>query len=404
MTVPSGAPLAGMRIVELAGFVAVPLGGMTLASLGAEVIRVDPIGGGPDRGRWPADPSGNSLYWAGLNQGKKSVTVDLRAPEGRELVAELAAAAGIVLTNTHPRPGLSPVDLRGRRPDLIHVQLTGRRDGSTAVDYTVNAECGFPGITGPAELDAPVNHVLPAWDIATGLYLAVGLLAAERQRDRTGEPQTLRVALGDVALATAGHLGYLAEAQLTETPRGRIGNDIYGDFGRDFVAADGERFMLLVLTSRHWDDLLTVTGLDAPVREFAKAMGADFAQPAERYRYRQALAGMLADWFAARTGAEVHATLGRSSALWGRYRTFGDLVSSGSLAANPLMSRVNQPGISSYLSPGSPLLFDEVQRPARPAPTLGEHTDSVLSGVLDLPGAKLDDLRRRGVIGTAIAP
>lgn len=401
MTVGIDAPLAGMRVLEISGFVAAPLGGMTLASLGAEVIRVDPIGGGPDRCRWPVDPAGNSLYWAGLNQGKKSVTVDLKAPEGRELVAGLAAAAGIVLTNARPRPGLSPAELRDRRPDLIHVQLNGRRDGGTAVDYTVNAESGFPGVTGPGELDAPVNHALPAWDIATGLYLAVGLLAAEHHRARTGEPQTLQVALSDVAIATAGHLGYLAEAQVTSNPRSRIGNDVYGDFGRDFVAADGDRFMILVLTSRHWDNLLAVTGLDAPVREFEKSIGADFRHAADRYRYRQGLAGMLGAWFAARPGEEVEASLRGSSALWGRYRTFSELVTDGSLTANPLVNRVDQPGIGSYLSPGSPLLFDAAQRPAQPAPILGEHTDSLLTELLDIQGPELDDLRRRGVIATA---
>ena len=131
------APLEGMRVVELSSFVAVPLGGMTLAQLGADVIRVDQIGGGPDIDRWPLAPSGRSLYWAGLNKGKRSVTVDLRSPEGRELVADLVAESGVVLTNAPQREGLTYEALRERRPDLIHVQLQGRRDGGNAVDYTV---------------------------------------------------------------------------------------------------------------------------------------------------------------------------------------------------------------------------------------------------------------------------
>lgn len=398
MTTALEAPLTGLRVLELSSFVAAPLGGMTLASLGAEVIRVDPIEGGPDRRRWPVDDKGNSLYWASLNQGKKSVTADLRSPGGRDLVADLAAETGIVLTNARARPGLSVAELRRVRPDLIHVQLNGRRGGGTAVDYTVNAECGFPDLTGPTDLASPVNHVLPAWDVATGLYLAVGLLAADRLRARTGEGQSLEVALADVALATAGQLGYLAEAQLSTTPRGRIGNDVYGDFGRDFVAADQSRFMVLVLTSRHWRDLLSATGLADTIAEYGKAVGADFDDPGERFRHRGALAGLFRTWFETRPAAQIEAELAATSVLWSRYRSFSDLATDGTLAANPLLSQLAQPGIGTYLSPGSPLLFGSRQRPASPAPTLGEHTESVLSELLGLEADAITDLRQRGII------
>src|SRR5882724_13307625 len=96
-------PLAGLTVVEVSSFIAAPLGGMTLAQLGAEVIRVDPLGGGPDLGRWPLAASGTSLYWTALNKGKRSVTLNLREAEGLRLFGELLAASGpgggIVLTN-----------------------------------------------------------------------------------------------------------------------------------------------------------------------------------------------------------------------------------------------------------------------------------------------------------------
>jgi 2-methylfumaryl-CoA isomerase len=105
--------LEGLRILEISSFVAAPLGGMTLAQLGAEVIRVDPIGGAPDVRRWPLAPSGASIYWAGLNKGKRSVTVDLRSVRGGEILARLAAETGIVLTNA-ARPSY---DLLAAPPD-----------------------------------------------------------------------------------------------------------------------------------------------------------------------------------------------------------------------------------------------------------------------------------------------
>ena len=213
-----GAPLAGLRVIEVSSFVAAPLGGMTLAQLGAEVIRIDPLGGAPDTTRWPLAPNGGSLYWAGLNKGKRSVTLDLRSPGGQRAVADLVASSGpdggIVLTNAG-YPWLSYDALRDARPDLIHLHITGRHDGSPAVDYTVNAGVGFPLVTGRPRHAGPVNHVLPAWDVACGLYAAVGILAAERHRRRTGAGRAITLALADVALAVTGHLGFLAEGRLS---------------------------------------------------------------------------------------------------------------------------------------------------------------------------------------------
>ncbi len=368
-----------MRVVELSSFVAAPLGGMTLAQLGADVIRVDQTGGGPDIDRWPLAPSGRSLYWAGLNKGKRSVTVDLRSAADRDVVARLITECGTVLTNAPPREGLTYDELRASRPDLVHVQLHGDRDGGNAVDYTVNASLGFPSITGPETWSTPVNYALPAWDVACGLYLTVGLLAAERHRLRTGEGRQIRVALQDVALATAGNLGYLAEAQLCAEPRPRLGNHLFGDFGRDFVTADG-RVMVAVLTARHWRDLVAVTGLAEVAGALERALDADFGQAGDRYTYREALGGVLAPWFSSRTCAEVGDAMRDTSVLWSRYRDFAELAAD--LHAYPLMGELDQPGVGPHLAPGSPILFGSASPPPSPAPTLGEHTGDVLRTVL----------------------
>ena len=112
-------PLADLRVIEGSAFVAAPLGGMTLAQLGADVIRFDQIGGGLDHKRWPLAPSGQSLFWAGLNKGKRSLRINLRSDEGRELVSEVIAAAGAFLTNFPARGWLSYETLRARRASLL---------------------------------------------------------------------------------------------------------------------------------------------------------------------------------------------------------------------------------------------------------------------------------------------
>ncbi|MFI6521424.1 CoA transferase [Spirillospora sp. NPDC050679] len=379
--------LDGLRIVEVSSFVAAPLGGMTLAQLGAEVVRVDPIGGAADAGRWPLAPSGTSLLWTGMNKGKRSVTVDLRAPAGREVVTSLVADAGTVLTNAVGRSWLSHEALSRVRRDLIHLQIEGRHDGGAAVDYTVNAEIGFPMVTGPADHAAPVSHVLPAWDVACGLYAAVGLLAAERRRSRTGEGARIRLPLYDVALATAGNLGLLAEAQLG-AERPRIGNHLFGGFGRDFALADGGRVMVVALTARHFADLCAATGLDGTVAELARLLNADFTVDGDRYRHREALAALVAPWFEARTLAEVGDALARSSVLWAPYRRFSEI----DLDGNPMMGEIDQPGVGRIKAPASPL--DTGDRAPVPAPGLGEHTEEVLSAL----GLDTAALRAQGVV------
>src|SRR5436305_15181448 len=120
------APLGGLTVIEVSSFVAVPLCGMTLRQLGAEVIRVDPIGGAWDTNRWPLTTDGTSIYWTGLNKGKRSATIDLRSVDGQELVQRLVVEGdGIVVTNDAGLPWLSYDTLVAKRSDLITLQLLG---------------------------------------------------------------------------------------------------------------------------------------------------------------------------------------------------------------------------------------------------------------------------------------
>ncbi len=306
-------------MVEISAFVAAPLGGATLARLGAEVIRVDPLGGGLDSARWPLH-DGRSLYWAGLNRGKRSVALDLRSDRGQEVAARLAASAGTVLTNLPQRGPLAYEALRERRPDLVMVMITGHADGSAAVDYTVNAATGFPWVTGPPGHEGPVNHVLPAWDVATGLLAAATLLAGDRRRMREGDGSLALISLADVALRVADQLGLVDEARLIEEPRGRFGNDVYGTYGRDFRTGDGRRLMVLALTPRQWNSLEAATGLP-----FATIPG-DLLDEGQRWLERERINALLEAWVGEREYAEVASRFREHDVLWGPYRTFKEMA------------------------------------------------------------------------------
>ena len=383
-------PLSDLTVVEVSSFVAAPLCGMTLSQLGAEVIRIDPIGGASDAHRWPLAASGTSIYWTGLNKGKRSATIDLRSPEGQELVQRLIVEGdGVVVTNAAGLAWLSFDTLVAHRPDLIHLQVLGRHDGSTGVDYTVNAATGFPLVTGPANHAGPINHVLPAWDVSCGLYAALAVVAAVRRRDQSGVGAHISVALEDVALATAGNLGLLTEPQVNGTERQRLGNAIYGQYGQDFASRDGVAFMVVTLTKRHFHDLVEVSGTGAAVSALADSLGVDFGDEGERYRYRDVLSGLFATWFADHSADEITKALSATSVLFERYRSFAQVAEDERVTANPLFSRLHQDGLGDYLAPGLPTVFDGAHLASEPSPRLGGDTAGVLSTRLGLSAADI---------------
>jgi 2-methylfumaryl-CoA isomerase len=391
-------PLAGVRIVEISSFVAVPLAGMTLTQLGAEVIRVDPIGGAADYRRWPLTDDGESIYWAGLNKGKRSLAIDMRSEQGQELVVRLIAESGVFITNVVGRQWHSYEALNRIRADLIHVEVSGRADGGTAVDYTVNAAIGFPLATGPTEVTTPVNHVLPAWDVTCGLYVALAVATALRHRDATGQGQRIRIPLENVALATAGNLSLLTEAMVNGTSRQRIGNAVYGTYGQDFTSSDGVAFMIVALTGRHFRDLMALTSTTEAVAALADSLGADFSDEGQRFRHRDALSSLFADWFAAHTGLEIIAGLSATSVLWERYQSFAETSATSRVTANPMFTELDQPRVGRYLAPGLPVSIDGAYPPAVPAPALGDDTAAVLGEWLALPADELARLIQSGAV------
>jgi 2-methylfumaryl-CoA isomerase len=402
--------LDGMRVVEGSAFVAAPLGGMTLAQLGADVIRFDPIGGGLDQNRWPVTEDGKSLFWAGMNKGKRSIQVDLRSPAGQELATALITApgdeAGLFLTNFPARGWLDYEALREGREDLVMVSINGNYDGTSAVDYTVNPATGFPWATGPRHLSVPFNHLLPAWDAITGTLAAGGMLAAERHRTRTGKGQLVRVALSDVAFAMVGNLGKIAEAQICRRERPKDGNYLYGAFGRDFLTKGGQRIMIVALTLRQWRSLVEATGLGEAFEALERMLDVDLDKEGDRFVAREVIGATLKPWTTARTLDEIREVFDAHGVCWGPYQTFMELVDGDPRCStdNPMFDEVEQPGIGSHLMAGSPLEFGQVERvPVRRAPLLGEHTDEVLAEVLGLSDAEIGRLQEDGVVATKAA-
>lgn len=397
--------LEGLRVVEGTAFVAAPSAGMTLAQMGAEVIRFDRIRGGLDHHRWPVTRDNKSLFWAGLNKGKRSIAVDVGTPRGQEIVTRLICApgpeAGIFLTNLRVRGWMDYEQLKQHREDLIMLTVLGTRDGGPAVDYTVNPSVGFPYATGPEGSADPVCHVLPAWDCITGQMAALGLLAAERHRRLTGRGQSVEIALKDVAAAMLGNLGIIGEVAINGIDRPKYGNYLYGAYGNEFDTADGRKIMLVALTRRQWDGLCQVTGLKPEFDALGRRLGLDLNREGDRFEARHEITALLQPWFRARKVEDFAKTFDDNGVTWSVFRTFKQAVENDPdlSTRHPMFSEVEQPGIGQYPVPGTPFEFSEFERcPPERAPVLGEHTDEILSGILGLSDSEISRLHSDRIV------
>ena len=395
-------PLDGLQIVECASFVAGPVSGMTLAQLGADVIRVDPIGGRSDRHRWPVAENGESFYWASLNKGKRSMQVDTRSERGRELVRALVSAPGgsrgMLVDNAVGQSWLSYKSMSSQRPDLIQVRVQGHPNGKPAFDYTVNAEIGIPPITGPQDYSGPVNHVLPAWDLLTGMTVVSSLLALLRRRDQTGQGAFAEVALLDVALASIANLGWLSEVQARGADRPRHGNHVYGSFGVDFACADGRRVMVVALTDAQWRALCAVTGTEAVFDALETALGVDLTREGDRYELRETIAAIIRPWFASRDLNAVRRDLDDARVLWGPYRAMVDVVAAHQHSEHPVLADMEMPSGLTGITGRAPVRLDGTHTEAGTVPRLGQDTCAVLAEVLALTSAEIGRLLQDGTV------
>jgi 2-methylfumaryl-CoA isomerase len=239
----------------------------------------------------------------------------------------------------------------------------------------------------------PVNHVLPSWDVTTGLMAAVSLLAADRERRHTGNGCEIRLPLSDIAFAMLANLGHVAEVQTSGRDRARYGNALFGTFGSDFATADGKRLMIVAVTARQWTALIEALALKEDVAAIERQCGLNFtADEGARFTEREALFAVIAARIETMTVAELGRRFSGTAVCWGQYQTvLGALRDDPRLSrANPLFADVRHPSGETYLTPGFPgSVMTQPRRTAAAAPALGADTDEILADVLGLSGAEI---------------
>ena len=397
--------LSDLTIVEASSFVASPTAGLYCAQMGAEVIRVDHKAGGLDYNRYMLTSQGRSLSWENLNRAKKSVALDLTSGEGQELLVALAAQAGSLVTNLPEKSFLTHEAVAASRPDLVSLRIMGWHDGRQAMDFTVNAASGYPLMTGPEDWDAanppPVNHVLPAWDFITGAYSAFALLAGIRHRDQTGQGTELRVPLGDVAIGTVANSGAMAEMLYRGGDRERLGNAIWGAFGRDFTSKDGKRFMVAALTAKQWRGLVAAFGLADQIAELETEFGVSLASSdVPRFANRHRLFEVFQAAASQMKWSDLEARLAAEGCTYERYRTMHEAANDPMLVTdNPLFgpSPANPSGFAYPAARSFANIPGQARGDPRPAPYLGEHTEQVLADKLGLSSGAIAALVDRDV-------
>jgi crotonobetainyl-CoA:carnitine CoA-transferase CaiB-like acyl-CoA transferase len=385
-------PLAHVRVLDLSRIMAGPWAGQLLADLGADVIKVERPDVGDDTRTWgppfltDADGTriGDSGYFLSVNRGKRSVTLDLASPAGQEAVRALALRSDIVLENfkagTLARFGLGPDDLRTLKPDLIYCSITGfgqtgpRRDHA-AYDFMIQAMGGLMSVTGePDDVPGggPQKVGVPIVDIMTGMYAAVGVLAALTRRAETGDGEYIDLAMLDV------QVGFLANQAMNYLLSGREprrrGNRHPNIQPQDvFRCRDGH--------------LVLAVGNDTQFRRFAEIIGhaaladdPDYATNDQRVRHLDALHPIIAAALAAEDVAHWLAALERAGVPGAPINTVAAVLDDEQVKHREMVREIPHPAAGSLAQIANPLRLAEAPlRYDRPPPLLGEHTAEVLA-------------------------
>ena len=399
-------PLQGIRVLDLTRALAGPFCTMMLGDLGADVIKVERPGRGDDSRGWgppfvgePYGPyPGESAYFIAANRNKRSVALNLKSPEGQEIVRGLAGVSDALVENFRTgvldRMGLGYKDLRAVNPRLVYCSVSGYgRTGPYAerpgYDFIIQAEGGLMGIIGPEE-GPPYRVGVPIVDITSGMFAATAILAALRARDHTGEGQLVDVSLLDTqaALLTNAASNYLVGGA---EPR-RLGNAHPNIAPYEAFQARDRWFALAAANERQWSTLCDTIGRP-DLKDDPR-----FATNGARVSNRAALAEALNGTFATRDADEWLANLREAGLPCGPINTIPDVFDHPQAQARELTLEAQHPTAGPVQLIGFPYKLS--QTPAevrRPPPLLGQHTDQVLMELLDYSAEQVASLRERGV-------
>ncbi|MEV0972509.1 CaiB/BaiF CoA transferase family protein [Microtetraspora glauca] len=396
----SGGPLAGVRVLELGSFIAGPFAGQLLGDYGADVIKVEPLGEGDVMRRWGVVRDGESLWWPSIARNKRSAAIDLRRPEGRDLVRRMAREVDVVLENFRPGTlagwGLDYATLAADHPGLIMVHVSGfgqsgPRAGDAGFGSIGEAMGGIRHTTGNP--DRPSSRAgISLGDSLASLFAVIGTLAALSERSRSGRGQEVDVAIYEAVAALMEST--MADHELAGVTRGRTGSVLPG------VAPSN------VYPTRDGGEVLIAANADTIFGRLCKAMGTPELITDERYATHEArgrsmteLDGLIARWTATLNAAELLEILGEHRIPAGRTFTAADMLADPHYAAREMVVRLtNAAGVEVPAAGVVPKFSRTPGSASAPGPALGAHTRAALADLAGVGPGEWDRLLSSGVV------
>lgn len=399
--IPANGPLHGVRVLDLSRVLAGPYCTMFLGDLGADVVKVEQPGSGDDTRSWgPPFQGGESAYFLCVNRNKRSVTLDLKTPDGMELLRRLALEADVLMENFRPGTlagwGLSEAEVRRQNPRLIYAALSafgasGPMKDRPGYDLAVQAWGGLMSVTGPADGE-PSKVGVAIIDVVAGLMLGKSIAAALYARERTGRGQRIETSLMEAEVASLVNAG--SNYLVTGEAPGRWGNAHPNIVPyQSFATADGH--------------LVVAAANEAIWTRFCQGVGkpelaADprFDTNAHRVENRDALLAVLDDLFRSRTGREWVELLNRIGVPCSPVQDIRQVFDSPQVREREMLREIDHPTAGKVRMAGLPVKFSETPAAIRLAPPLlGEHNDLVLKDWIGLDEAGAAELRSRGALG-----
>lgn len=393
-------PLAGLRIIDAGTMVAGPFAATLLADFGAEVIKIEIPGRGDTLRQLGPVKNGASMWFAADARGKKSITLDLRTPKGRDLLLRLVAHADALVENFIPgtldRWGLDGDTLRAANPRLVIARAsgfgqTGPYSGRPGYDRIGVALGGLWNLTGLPGGE-PVRPGTSIADYATGTFAALGLMMALYHRDVDGGPaQEVDASLFETVFRMMEHTA--VHYDMDGAVRGRTGNAGPAVPSGAFETSDGRWVILAVAEDRMYARLMGAIGRDD------LATDPRYVRAADRTRDREPVEGAIREWVKARPAAEVLRTLEHADIPVAESMTIANIFADPHYAARDAIVPVDDPALGMVRMQGiTPKLSATPGAVARGAPLLGEHNDEIYGGLLGLGAEELEGLRADGVI------
>ncbi|GIX30136.1 MAG: CoA transferase [Porticoccaceae bacterium] len=391
-------PLAGVRVLDLTRVLAGPAASLALADLGAEVIKVEPPGHGDETRTFPPFRAGESHYFLAINRGKKSIVVDLKKPEGVELILALAERCDVLVENYRPgvmeRLGLGYAALAARNPRLIYCAISGfGQDGPLrdrpSFDIVLQALSGAMSVNG--EPDGPPTKLgIPLGDLVGGINGPIAILAALWERERTGRGRYIDVSLLDGMLNLLGYLAQLAFFTGRDPERQGSQHPNLVPYGV-FPARDGA-IIIACLTETFWARICTALGMP----EYIADPRYDTLE--KRRDARAEVNALVAERTARHTVAELEALFVAHQVPHAPILGVLEALSQPQAQARGMVVEVEHPRLGKIPIVNRPFRFDERQATPAPPPLLGQHTEEVLRDLLGLSAERIDQLRRAGVV------